>query len=636
MVRLSFGSATGSSSHRRSSAASIRRRSEGRNKSSRRRSSKHRERRAKKKAEQNLHGGTHRRNSRTSTSSSGSNRQLHSVQSVLSSENVGRPQLHVQRSGTFWQVANFAQRIAKSNAEDVLTSGLTDPEMLRQSQQESMVVNEKGTDRLFRLVSSKTTGMVLQMTKGGTGVDSEVVQRVSLEDEWQASSCTSLPFTIFFFLIFMLFFQQFYGVTEIYLAEASLRETIASPSTKISKPMDIYSWMKDSYFPNLWSAKQGGKQSPYQRTVWGVRLMTTRAKRIACDDPYVAHTTCFTGSDTGEGEAFPQLRLNTTSQSGNATRRALGSARNEQEQAATLRKHLHRRLRPNRPELRGYIPAPNDKDGKESTLIVPVSQNYSDVLNLLQRMETARVIRNTTLTFSLQALVQNNQLGMPLLSQLDITFSMHRGGDVFAQVSIITLKMETMSNQRITLLLGPLWIAFLAYRSFRLPSKIVLKWRQGRFCSHIKSFWNMIEWAIIIGGWAIVTIFVVERLQILALNRDLPRFLSDIAIKDVSNVNFTDLLKRAANACWVSAYIQIIVADYHILLVFRYFMAVRGQPRLAVVLNTIRRASGDLLHLLLVIFLIFVGYAISDTSSLANEWRSLQRCKVPSPNALKS
>eukprot|EP00928_Gymnodinium_smaydae_P077121 TRINITY_DN602_c0_g4_i3.p2 TRINITY_DN602_c0_g4~~TRINITY_DN602_c0_g4_i3.p2 ORF type:complete len:200 (-),score=41.00 TRINITY_DN602_c0_g4_i3:577-1176(-) len=83
-------------------------------------------------------------------------------------------------------------------------------------------------------------------------LDVDVVTEVVREDEGQLSSCASLPFTVLYFFIFMIFFQIYYQITDIYLAERMFRSHCSDPSVSISDPVKIYDWLDDTLFANIW------------------------------------------------------------------------------------------------------------------------------------------------------------------------------------------------------------------------------------------------------------------------------------------------------------------------------------------------------------------------------------------------
>lgn len=152
---------------------------------------------------------------------------------------------------------------------------------------------ESGLDLLQRVVSNTSatgTVNVAETIGHAAGMDSNTLKRVALEDEWQMVSCASLPFTIIFFLIFMFFFQQHYGITDIFLSESPVRQVIGISATQLQHPIEIYDWLQNSYLPFLWGAKSENfienrlnTTSLFQEVVGGVRFTISEAEVKPCD-----------------------------------------------------------------------------------------------------------------------------------------------------------------------------------------------------------------------------------------------------------------------------------------------------------------------------------------------------------------
>lgn len=603
------------------------------------------------------------------------------------------------------QVAMFANNIAMEDEEDL---GGGDTNMLpvfKNQEQEPENPDETGAQRLQRAltVETKQKGLFrFANTLGSTvGIEPDVLMRVALEDEWQMVSCASLPFTIIFFVIFMLFFQLHYGVTDIYLAEAALRDRLGTPATEIQEAIEIYDWLETKYFPYLWTAKQGTDydqlvKSPslFQELIAGVRLSTTVAKKEKCKDDLVKYMDCYSEYVDGEFQnhgvfgrrrlkeevdGLPEVNLLTEQTEVRAEelpfwakpglseswqkhlsekserlaleplklqRKPSAEARDWSEKRSLVvgkkkRKHKYsilfpsahskhstsedglggrkivseRRLSINRPEIRPLTPRPTD--GNKSRIVIPTSMTLTEALAEVARWKTNKVINERTLTFTVEALVQNKNLAHELLSSVVIDFSIHRGGNVFTEVKIVTLVLTGVSSKMLQLGIGLLWLMCLFGFSVMLPSRAFLRWRQGKLRSHFLRFWNLLEWGIISWGWLVLIMFVAERISVMALKSDIEKYQHDrkfiaavdYASKDEAAVK--DFLETSSTITELSMWCQMVVALYHIVLVMRFFLASRGQPRLAVVLTTIRKAFVDLSHLFIVFMIIFIAYAIS-------------------------
>lgn len=74
---------------------------------------------------------------------------------------------------------------------------------------------------------------------------------------------------------------------------------------------------------------------------------------------------------------------------------------------------------------------------------------------------------------------------------------------------------------------------------------------------------------------------------------------------------FDKIHQNIYNTGTIDGNLLFLVANFHLFLILRFFMASSGQPRLAIVVNTMRTAAVDLLHLFIVFGIIFFAYVIS-------------------------
>eukprot|EP00927_Polykrikos_kofoidii_P024480 TRINITY_DN22253_c0_g2_i1.p1 TRINITY_DN22253_c0_g2~~TRINITY_DN22253_c0_g2_i1.p1 ORF type:complete len:1018 (+),score=116.90 TRINITY_DN22253_c0_g2_i1:254-3055(+) len=548
-------------------------------------------------------------------------------------------------------------------------------------------------------------------------------------DEWQLSSCASLPLTFFFFLVFMLFFQRHYQVTDVFLTERQLREHVGSSGIELSEPNQIYGWLEETFFPFMWAANPQASMSAKRHQssmnhelIGGVMLtidselpgyvfenvslrrLASSAGEFAIGDihqsggiesgprgdggelesakvkacaPEVADEESLppgaaehplrrvrhaapsrshgrgrrhqhlladsrvtlpplppgwqkTGS-RGKGAAIRDPSLILLSADG--VRRpgrsvGVGQSRyrhSEPLQLAKSRKRTiarsgfesnhaaaDRRLRGSRRNVEHNV-----ANRTRSELFIPVDLNVTHVLGQVNQMRRSSIIKGETLALSTQTLVLNKHFQKDLLSQLDITFFLNRGGGVFADVQIVTLVLWSAGNEIVYVLLGPCWIVCHIAICFMLIRSAHTAWRQSRLMKHILRFWTLLDWGITCIGWVIVVFWLMERSAFWNVKDALIAFEEARAQSGSTEFSSTEMAKfkhvtsLSRTACMITTNTQSAVADYHVLLVLRFFLVIRGQPRLAIVLNTIRKASMDLFHLLVVILIIFAAYAVS-------------------------
>lgn len=157
-----------------------------------------------------------------------------------------------------------------------------------------------GVERVNRLIRNPAMEGLMKSTRDGEikkyGVSIDILQRVIVEDEMALNSCLSLPITVFFFCMFMTFFQQHYQTSFLYLQERNLRKSLGADAVQVSSPNGIYDWMEDTLVPFLWSTNRdlgegtqaSAETSEYQELMGGFLLRTQRSKTLPCSDEIVA------------------------------------------------------------------------------------------------------------------------------------------------------------------------------------------------------------------------------------------------------------------------------------------------------------------------------------------------------------
>jgi len=125
--------------------------------------------------------------------------------------------------------------------------------------------------------------------------------------------------------------------------------------------------------------------------------------------------------------------------------------------------------------------------------------------------------------------------------------------------------------------------------------------------------WTLLQWAIICGGWALVLSYLQQHNQRLAVAEKLQVVTktqrTDIPAEE--NKGGEELFEAADVMLASSSWFRIFLADYHLLLMFRFFAAFKAQPRLGVVTSTLQSSMVDIMHFLVVLLPTFMAYAIS-------------------------
>lgn len=281
----------------------------------------------------------------------------------------------------------------------------------------------------------------------------------------------------------------------------------------------------------------------------------------------------------------------------------------------TFLESASRRLKRWRPDLGGEVALVGD--GNQSTIVESAVKTLDQVRGDLNRWKDLKLLRENTLTLRAEALFVNDNLGHDLIMLSTYDFSIHSSGSVFAECMVVTLISTEVATDVVQASLGILFFVCLCVFSYMLPSRAIMRWRQGRLRSHFMRFWNLVEWFIILWGWMLVLGFSYERHLIWNLKDKIEEYNKEVykvapwVVDEINQKKVPELLDQTKEATNVSMWVQLLVSLFHIVLVFRFFLASRGQPRLAIVLSTIRKASIDLLHLFMVFMVVFLAYAVS-------------------------
>jgi len=281
-------------------------------------------------------------------------------------------------------------------------------------------------------------------------------------------------------------------------------------------------------------------------------------------------------------------------------------------------RHEHqRRLEAFRMEYSMAGILPTTAGGDVSSLAFPTSWNLSQVYKTMTQLKDLKLFGPETRTFSMEALLLNGNLGPELLSDVHVEFIFSRGGGIYSRVSITTMDLTPPPERKLVLLLVGIYIMYLAWITFSNILKTIVAKRDKHLCRHVLDFWNLLDYLVVAYGWLNVLLFANQLMLsagcstlIKAYHADRAALSADLH-EDYDRGRFTELLEIVASASFGQMYAEIAAGQYMVILVVRFFQASRGQPRLATVATTIRKAMVDLIHLFFVFIIIFAAFTIS-------------------------
>lgn len=516
---------------------------------------------------------------------------------------------------------------------------------------EERIVTSSSRPAVSKMVKYMDESMSNDMRKAGA--QRKEMMRVVKEDEDQCKTCMGLPLTIFFATLFITFFQLYFDSSLTLLSELSLRTSFGDAASNVNTASDIYAWMDQTFFPFLWSCPNVDGSAASQTIVpaahelaAGVRLRTAVGPVQPCD-----------GASQGDGDCFPESSRVWDEQQALLSRwdrepdRRLSKA--IEEDAAVEARRAAKRRRAGLPKPRRRVEGLSRPAGARAgaaqrrpdhqrrldeihstvmdqftdytamdhtyTTVIPMSMPLSEVRQLVQQWQygnngTDPLITKQMLFLAIDVMLRNKEMGEGRMTYTQITFILSRGGVIFVETKYasVVLRVSPMPLSIIVL-----WLLILAGYTVVIPSYTIIAIRSGAFWSHVVKASAFFEYIFLAGGWANGLLLLLEVLGVKKNNEQWAEYnalrpsIRSSELRDFDKHWYLILQDSLAPTCEMDGYLQILVAVYTNILLFRFMMASQGHRRLALTINTLREGTVDLAHLLVVFGVVMAGYIMS-------------------------
>eukprot|EP00392_Amoebophrya_sp_AT5.2_P007459 g7474.t1 len=440
----------------------------------------------------------------------------------------------------------------------------------------------------------------------------------------QRENCLTLPFTLFLWIVFLLVIIVHSNVEQVFLTREGVVsdlqriEVVRSPN-ETARPLtiaeletreDVNLWIQDGFLPRI----NGSVIKVYNRIAGSVVLSQSRAKRAQCDvDAGLRNfydASCFP-VDQPLTDSFAQLGPEFVHKYG------LGEAEGQRYYAF---------LNFWDADNPSVMARPNTYSAEKIRL-----QQHAYLDTLLQR----EWIDSASIDLRMRFLAFNPETKVYLSTK--IVFQFHRGGWVENQLEVHAETSDLYENG-LAIVYDIIWVLLVACLMYVevMQMKLVQatadlingkawNWRYWDYLTEYWSdFWNLVDWLSVGLGFAFV-------FEIMALDSNLKDLASSFpnigpaAIQRAvgtgqygslgqglgpyydANLGLFKLLddiesKRKA--------VQLLGFFYSMLIILRFFKGFRGQPRIAIMGLSLVNASYDMLHFLIVFFLVYVNYSL--------------------------
>jgi len=450
-------------------------------------------------------------------------------------------------------------------------------------------------------------------------VDRETLERVVVVQRKRFYGCLSLPFTFAFFLMFSFAASLHEDITNVYFIESGLRMALAGGSDRIESIEDTWRWLNTTFWPTVFQRRDDLQREHSDRRLWNRVLMYNqlqgpvlmeqqRSTAEPCGEGVTSDMTCYgalteSAEEYGRGVDF-------------ALRRVAADGHNITEEerldyySSAFGVPGGRRLRAMRPEhQQSLLP----KGRTPYMAFFHGNTHYELHREHLDYLRQQGWLDAQTKTLSIKALLLNSEIGRPRLESFSLTLAFSRAGGVHSKLELNTIFLQ-MWYGGLSQVVDLVWVLMLAGVTGLEIRNLVCARRDGVLRQTLTKVWTLLQWLIVVLGWCCVLGYARQGMLLADLLGKYEEAVRDqeADVPAERNTGGAELFTAAeVLTTFNSQAFRLLISEYHLILMLRFFMAFRAQPRLAVVVNTLEASLKDIFHFLVIVIPTFMAYAIS-------------------------
>lgn len=466
-------------------------------------------------------------------------------------------------------------------------------------------VSQRRQDRVFNQKAQQC--MTLDSMSKNQGITRRDVFRDVLEQQRKNhKGCMTLPMTIAFFCLFAFAARLHEDITQVFFLESAIRREFEPGLEQLNTISDIWQWLRTDVTQALF----------LQNNTYGDLLPRDEWSRVLLYSQVQGSVVLMQSRDNSRPWGVqPEGLLNRYAESLNETNEGFISIADVDAPVDAA----GRRMSYMPVTFVNVLPGKVNDDANYEFSLFP-HMTVEEIVARLEYLQDRRWIDERTNQITLTALILNAELGRPRLEQLLILVSFSRGGAIYFRITLQSLFLEPFDGAR-SMAADALWIVLLMATTYEALSNMQTSFTRNAFCEHLSKPGTLLEWLIILVGWVNVVGFVmitgmtaniIDQLEVVQGWLNGPdRGVELAGVSDTEAKASSDLHKEVSNLLFYIGWWRSNLAFYLIVLMFRFFLAFRAQPRLAVVVNTLKATMVDILHFMVVCLPTFVAYVIS-------------------------
>lgn len=471
----------------------------------------------------------------------------------------------------------------------------------------------------FDIYKAKATGLV--QDRDPNLITREVfTETVSIQQQ-RFYGCLSVPFSLIFFVVFALSTFLHEDITNAYVLESGLEQSLGKGSESVESVADVWAWIDFSLIPTLFEqGVVGESEKELLRPVLTYNTLTgplvieqLRSEEVLCSPGagLPSEMTCFP-DDTRSTQEFGLSGGVVTAPRPDDYRGGNTTFEEREDYWSSAFRDFSgdegRRLRSTRPEFISILPSGT---GNFRALVYPNTPTRL-VRDHLAYLKARRWLDQRTLQLTIKALLLNAELGRPRLEQFQVVFTFSRAGGIYARIDLETILLRFWADL-VSMGVDFMWLLCLVFVTVLHLRNARRDYRSGALRRHVKTPWNLLQWSIVVFGWICMGLYAIQ-IQMIGGVLEPYRNVVDAQLRDVpaeANQYGAKLHDSADNLVFLSGWFRVLLGMYHLLLMIRFFTAFHAQPRLGVVTSTLEVSLVDIVHFLIVVLPTFMAYAIS-------------------------
>mmetsp|Transcript_119286 Transcript_119286/g.216847 ORF Transcript_119286/g.216847 Transcript_119286/m.216847 type:complete len:852 (-) Transcript_119286:48-2603(-) len=428
----------------------------------------------------------------------------------------------------------------------------------------------------------------------------DIFKAVLGKNRKNSAGCMTLPVTITFVALYAFSARLHEDITNVFMLESALRESTRGQIEEIETVDDIWNYLRNDVPADFFK----------QVDMYGDPLPKDKWSMVDLFSKVQGSVILTQSRDSGDpwGEAW-HGPYNMWAAAANDNNEGFVPVSMIKVAPKSLPRRLAEVLKS---DMFKYVPQTSEDAATYEFALYP-DMPLVEIEARLAYLQQRVWLDQHTKMLTVRVLCLNAEMGRPRLVQMLVKFCFSRGGAIYWRIELETLFLEVFPPGMLSKGADFLWLVLLLITTCITIYHIHAHIREQSLQKHCLTFTTVLEWFIIMLGWAYLSGLVMMGQKISLLKKDLEVVmdLPSTATRAETEEANSNLRQTATDMIEYTGLYRLLISYYCIILIFRFFTAFRVQPRLAVVTNTLIAVATDLFHFLFIFTPCFVAYVIS-------------------------